>query len=226
MSPHGEILEVNKWPNQEGAMCHILTDFSTLPMLKNYWHVAHIPCVHIIPGDVHKPCHFRDSKVHITSRWCHGAPSLRIFGLRGFWIFQTSTLPILPNSKFLNWPICCHVSSWIKWPIFTSDLHPESTDLLHMSYSILQLWFLQGSGLRRSQNSTFFLENIFIRSSRSSDACPLRIDGYDSFGTPNSENLIFQKLSGPIGFHSKPLIWWRVSLDRSMVEILLGLWVS
>jgi hypothetical protein len=36
LSPRGEILEVDTWPNQVGDMCHILTGFSILQMLKTY----------------------------------------------------------------------------------------------------------------------------------------------------------------------------------------------
>ena len=105
LSPRGEILEVDTWTNQAGAMCHVLTNFSLLQMHKTYWHMAHIP------GDVRNPCHFRNSRIHITSRWRHCTPSLRLFRLRDFESFHTSTLPIIPNSEFPNWPIFHHVSS-------------------------------------------------------------------------------------------------------------------
>jgi hypothetical protein len=36
LSPCGEILEVDMWPNQVCDTCHILTDFSILQMLKTY----------------------------------------------------------------------------------------------------------------------------------------------------------------------------------------------
>jgi hypothetical protein len=36
LSPCGEILEVEKWPSQAGATCHVLTNFSTLQILKTY----------------------------------------------------------------------------------------------------------------------------------------------------------------------------------------------
>jgi hypothetical protein len=36
LSPRGEILEADTWPNQVGDMCHVLTDFSILQMLKTY----------------------------------------------------------------------------------------------------------------------------------------------------------------------------------------------
>jgi hypothetical protein len=36
LSPHGKILEANTWPNQVGATCHILTEFSILQMPKTF----------------------------------------------------------------------------------------------------------------------------------------------------------------------------------------------
>jgi hypothetical protein len=36
LSPRGEILEAGTLPNQAGATCHVLTDFSILQMLKTY----------------------------------------------------------------------------------------------------------------------------------------------------------------------------------------------
>jgi hypothetical protein len=144
LSPHGEMMEKDTWPNQVGDMCHVLINFSIFQKLKSYWHVAHIPCVHVILGDVCKPHHFRDSRVHNTSRWCHRDPSLWLFELRGFESFQTSTLPFLPNSEFLKSKIFRHVSSWIERPRFTSGLHPKSTDILHVSSSIPRLCFTLG----------------------------------------------------------------------------------
>jgi hypothetical protein len=36
LSPHGEILEVDMWPNQAGDTCHVLINFSIFQMLKSY----------------------------------------------------------------------------------------------------------------------------------------------------------------------------------------------
>jgi hypothetical protein len=106
LSPHGKILEADTWPNQEGDTCHVLTDTPILHMLKNYRQVAHVPCVHIIQGDVRKPHHFR------------------ILGFRN----------INPQLHFP--PKCadfCCMSSWIEWLRFTSDLQGLEISIINFS---------------------------------------------------------------------------------------------
>jgi hypothetical protein len=114
LSPRGEILEADTWPNQASDTCHVLTDFSILQMLKTYLHMAHIPCVHIIPGDIYKPRHF-GKLLGSTS-----PPSDIIvphhFISSGFGTLGVSILSHFQFSRTLHsrtGPISHHVSSWI-----------------------------------------------------------------------------------------------------------------
>jgi len=58
LSPRGEIIEEDTWSNQESDTCDFLTDISIFHRFKNHSHVQQIPCVHVIPSDVHEPHHF------------------------------------------------------------------------------------------------------------------------------------------------------------------------
>jgi hypothetical protein len=62
--------------------------------------MAHIPCVHVILGDVHKPHHFRYSRIHITSRCI--TSTLRASGLQDFPCFHTSNSPKLCIIELAN----------------------------------------------------------------------------------------------------------------------------
>jgi hypothetical protein len=55
---HGKIIEADTWPTQMGDMCHVLSGISIIQRFLTHWHMAHIPCVHVISSDVSRPRHF------------------------------------------------------------------------------------------------------------------------------------------------------------------------
>jgi hypothetical protein len=85
-------------------------------------------------------------------------------------------------------------------PYWTTHINHELRDFGCYRYKDQQLQFLRAFRLWKTQNSTFF-RNVFIRSSRYTDACFPWIEGYDFFGSSyfgelNSQPSLFPEVRG------------------------------
>jgi len=87
---HGKILESNMWNTQTGDTCHVLLGISIIQRFLNHWHVAHIPCFHIILSDISKPWHFETSDLE-SLYTC----TLQLFGTRNSWTSLSSRVHIV-----------------------------------------------------------------------------------------------------------------------------------